>query len=129
MCPKHSKFWGKPPPPPPFILHPPPPSPFILNRNSPLLATFYTLSFIDYIHDATHLLTLLTLLTLLNLTTKTTNAINLINLPNLLSLYIYTYIPIKTSARSAEETRTIPRALDCCRATAVKSSSFSSLLV
>jgi hypothetical protein len=29
------------------------------------LAFFYTLSFIDYIYDATHLLTILTLLTLL----------------------------------------------------------------
>ena len=28
--------------------------------NSPLLATFYTLSFIEYIHDATHLLRQLT---------------------------------------------------------------------
>jgi hypothetical protein len=38
---------------------------FILYQNSRLLATFYTSSFTDYIHEATHLLTLLTLLTLL----------------------------------------------------------------
>jgi hypothetical protein len=49
---------------------------FVLYLNSPLLATFYTLSFIDYIHDATHLLTLLTLLKLLTLLTY----INLLNL-------------------------------------------------
>ena len=36
---------------------------FILYPNSPLLATFYTLSFLDYIHEATHLLTLLTYIT------------------------------------------------------------------
>ena len=32
-----------------------------------MLANFYTLSFIDYVHEATHLLTLLTLLTYVNL--------------------------------------------------------------
>ena len=39
---------GKPPPPPPFSLDHPPPPPFMLYLNSSLLATFYTLSFIDY---------------------------------------------------------------------------------
>ena len=43
--------------------------PFILYLNSPLLATFYTSSFLDFIHEATYLLTLLTLLTLLSLLT------------------------------------------------------------
>jgi len=37
--------------------------PFILHLSSLFLAIFYTLSFLDYIHEATHLLTLLTLLT------------------------------------------------------------------
>ncbi len=41
---------GTPAPPTPFTLHPPPPPPFILYLNSSLLATFYTLSFIDYIY-------------------------------------------------------------------------------
>ena len=46
----------------PFILYHTQPTPFILYLNSPLLATFYTLSFLDYILEATHLLRLLRLL-------------------------------------------------------------------
>ena len=82
---KYQKFGGKPPPPAPFILHSPAPPHFILCIDSPLLATFYTLSFTDYIHDATHLLTQLTLLTLLTLLTY----INLLNLQDMLHIYIY----------------------------------------
>jgi hypothetical protein len=66
---KHKKVWGEGsrgshrlpshrlPCPPAFTLY----------LNSPSSTTIYTLSFIDYIHDATHLLTLPTLLTLLAL--------------------------------------------------------------
>ncbi len=67
--------------------------------NSPLLATFYTLSFLDYIHEATHLLTLLTLLTLLissryssTQATHATHATHLHHLLNLQYIYIYVYI-------------------------------------
>jgi len=58
----------------------------MLHVNSSLLATFYTLSFLDYIHEATHLLTLLTLLTLRTLLTY-------INLLNLQYIYTHTHIP------------------------------------
>ena len=38
-----------------MYIYTPPPPPFILHLNSSLLATFYSLSFLDYIHEATHL--------------------------------------------------------------------------
>ena len=63
---KYKKFGGK----PPIAFHSLPwPPKFILYLNSPLLATFYALSFIDCIHEATHLLMLLTLLTPLTVLT------------------------------------------------------------
>jgi hypothetical protein len=78
--------------------------------NSSLLATFYTLSFLDYILEATHLLTLLRLLTLLinlrysryfaysrylrySLTSLTQLTLSL-SLSLSLSIYIYIYIYI-----------------------------------
>jgi hypothetical protein len=65
-----------------------------------LLPTFYTLSFLDYIHEATHLLTLLTLLTLLidSRCTHATNATHATHLhqPTQLTIYIYIYIYIIT---------------------------------
>jgi hypothetical protein len=67
LCRKSNKkkFGGRLPPPPPFTLHHPPPPPFSLYLDSRLLPTFYTLSFLDYILEATHLPTLVTLLTIL----------------------------------------------------------------
>jgi hypothetical protein len=63
---KYKKFGGKPPTPPiPSNSLPYPPS-FILYLNNPLLATFYTLLFLDYIHEAPPT-TLLTYINLLNL--------------------------------------------------------------
>ena len=59
-----------------YIKQPPIASPITLYLNSSLLATFYTLSFIDYVHDDTHLLTLLNALTLLTLLTLFTLLIN-----------------------------------------------------
>jgi hypothetical protein len=80
---KYKKFWGTPKP---YTLYPPPPPPFILYLKSSLLATFYTLSFLDYIHEATHLLTLLTYINLLNF--------QYIYMYMYIYIYIYTYTPI-----------------------------------
>ena len=65
-----------------------------------MLATFYTLSFLDCIREATHLPTLLTLLTLL--TYSSIHAIHAIHAtpaahlhqPTQLTIYIYIYIHI-----------------------------------
>jgi hypothetical protein len=66
---KIKKFGGNPTPPAPFYTISYTPNTllyYILIAR--LLATFYTLSFLDYIHEATHLLTLLIkLLTYINL--------------------------------------------------------------
>ena len=75
---------------------------FILYLNSSFLATFYTLSFIDYIHEAT-LLTLLKLLTLLTLqallTYITYSTYNIY-------VYIYIYIYIERERESERDRQT-----------------------
>ena len=69
-----------------YILHPL--HPFVLYLDSSLLASFYTSSVIDDIHEATHLLTRLRLLTLLRLITLLT----LLTYITYSTVYIYIYI-------------------------------------